>query len=194
MKQILIGLAILFNLSALAQDSLKTHFISIELDPAPFILSGYSFSLKYSSKKIPKLAIMASVYSSKFPNSMMSNINSERGWIDLKLEVSYAIFTEYYFNNNRRGFYFGPSIFWYNKSVELKFVNERTEFTTLYPNIRAGFMWYPFKKIYLYLNPWFNIGSEINIDNNNRLNGVVFEPSKFYYIVAIHLGYSINWK
>ncbi|MGC9352948.1 MAG: hypothetical protein ACP5D9_03860 [Mariniphaga sp.] len=193
MKQMLIFSAILFNLSVLAQDTQKTAYLSVELDPAPFMLKGYSFSLKYGPKKTPKMAFMASVYSSEFPNSMMSTVNKENGWTDLNLEVSYAFFTEFFMKNNKRGFYFGPSVFLYNKSVVLSSVNERIEFTTLYPNIRAGYKWYPFKKIDLYLNPWFNIGSEINIDNNNKLQRIVFEPSKFYYIAAIHLGYSINW-
>ncbi len=193
MKLLLIISAILFSISTKAQDTIKTNYISLELDPAPFILGGYSFSLKYSPKNMPKTAFMASVYGSDFPNSMMSKENQENGWTNLKLETSYAVFAEFYLKNNRRGFYYGPSMFLYNKSVELSSTNEITKFRTLYPNLRAGYVWYPFKNINLYLNPWFNIGSEINIDNNNSLNGIDYKPSKFYYIVALHIGYSFNW-
>ncbi len=193
MKLLLIISAILFSISTKAQDTIKTNYISLELDPAPFILGGYSFSLKYSPKNMPKTAFMASVYSSDLPNSMMSKENQENGWTNSKLETSYAVFAEFYLKNNRRGFYYGPSIFLYNKSVELSSTNEIAKFRTLYPNLRAGYVWYPFKNINLYLNPWFNIGSEINIDNNNSLNGIDYEPSKFYYIVALHIGYSFNW-
>ncbi len=116
-------------------------------------------------------------------------------WIFMAMmsSLGYAVFAEFYLKNNRRGFYYGPSIFLYNKSVELSSTNEIAKFRTLYPNLRAGYVWYPFKNINLYLNPWFNIGSEINIDNNNSLNGIDYEPSKFYYIVALHIGYSFNW-
>jgi hypothetical protein len=193
MKQFFIILAILFSVSAIAQDTLMTSYISVELDPAPFILGGYSFSIKYSPKKMQKTAFMASVYSSDFPNSMMSNENQENGWTNLKLEASYAVFAEFYLKNKRRGFYYGPSIFLYDKSVELSSINERTRFRTLYPNLRAGYVWYPFKKVDLYLNPWFNIGSEINIDNKNSLNGIDYQRSKFNYILALHIGYSFNW-
>jgi hypothetical protein len=194
MKQIILISAILFNLCVVAQDTVKTSYISVELDPAPFILNGYSFSLKYSPKNLPEMAFMASVYSSEFPNSMMNKVNKENGWTNLKLETSYAIFTEFYFNKIRQGFYLGLSVFLYNKSVALNSVNERTKFSTLYPNIRAGYAWYPFNKIDLYINPWFNIGSEINLDTKNASHGLVFEPSKLYYIVALHLGYNLNWK
>ena len=110
----------------------------------------------------------------------------------MKLETSYAAFAEFYLNEEKKGIYFGPSIFWYNKRVELEAINTPTTFSTIYPNIRAGYIWYPFKKLDLYLNPWLNIGSEINLDKDNQLNGVEFEPNKFNYIVALHIGYKIE--
>lgn len=194
MKPILIALITIVSVASFAQDTEKKSFLSLELDPAPFALRGYSFSLKYSPKKAPKTALMASVFSSEFPNSMLSSTNKDKGWTDLKLEPSYAVFAEFYTNSNRRGFYYGPSVFLYNKSVELTSANQRASFSTLYPNIRAGYVWYPFKAVDLYVNPWLNVGSEINIDNKNSLNGIDFEPSKFYFILAVHIGYSINWK
>lgn len=193
MKRLLIILAILFSISINAQDTIKTNYISLELDPAPFVLGGYSFSVKYSLKNMPKVAFMASVYSSDLPNSMMSTENKENGWTNSKLETSYAVFAEFYLKNNRQGFYYGPSIFLYNKSVEQNSTHESAKFSTLYPNVRAGYVWYPFNNINLYLNPWLNIGSEINLDNDNSLNGIEYESSKFYYIVALHVGYSFNW-
>jgi hypothetical protein len=194
MKIIVIITAILFFVSNLAaQDHAQITTVSLELDPAPFILGGYSFSLKYSPAKMPKTTFLASVFGADFPNSMMNKINQERGWNDLIIRNSYAFFTDFFLKDGRVGFHFGPSIFLYNKSVELSSVMERTKFTTLYPNLRVGYVWYPFQKIDLYLNPWFNIGSEINLDKNNELNGIEFESNKLYYIAAIHLGYSLNW-
>jgi len=166
--------------------------LALEIDPAPYLLKGYSLSLKYSPKKTPKVAYMASVYQSDFPEGLMTDTNKNRGWKDMKLETSYAAFAEFYLNEEKKGIYFGPSIFWYNKSVELEAINTPTTFSTIYPNIRAGYIWYPFKKLDLYLNPWLNIGSEINLDKNNQLNGVEFEPNKFNYIVALHIGYKIE--
>jgi len=194
MKSLLPVLIAFVSFSAVAQDTQVTSYMSVEVDPAPFLLNGYSVSLKYSPKKMSKTAFMASVFSSEFPNSMMSQANKEEGWTDLKLETSFAIFGEFYINANRRGFYYGPSLFLYNKSVTLEPVNQRTNFSTLYPNVRAGYIWYPFKTIDLYVNPWINAGSEINIDNNNSLNGQDFEPNRFNFILALHIGYSFNEK
>jgi hypothetical protein len=166
--------------------------LAIEIDPAPYLLNGYSLSLKYSPKQTPKVAYMASVYQSDFPEGLMMETNKNNGWKDMKIETSYAAFAEFYLNEKRKGFYFGPSVFWYNKSVELEAINSPTKFSTIYPNIRAGYIWYPFKNLDLYLNPWLNVGSEINLDSNNQLNGVEFEPNKFNYILALHIGYKIE--
>lgn len=186
-------LSLFFAINVIGQSESTTQ-LSIEIDPAPFILGGYSFSLKYAPKSLPKTAFMASVYGSEFPNSMMNSTNKDNGWTDLKLETSYAVFAEFYLNNKRRGFYYGPSVFLYNKSVELASTNQEAKFKTIYPNIRAGYIWYPFKAVDLYLNPWLNIGSEINLDNNNHINEIEFEASSLHYIVALHIGYTFKLK
>ena len=114
--------------------------LAIEIDPAPYLLNGYSLSLKYSPKQTPKVAYMASVYQSDFPEGLMMETNKNNGWKDMKIETSYAAFAEFYLNEKRKGFYFGPSVFWYNKSVELEAINSPTKFSTIYPNIRAGYI------------------------------------------------------
>jgi hypothetical protein len=141
---------------------------------------------------MPKTAFMGSVYKSNFPNSLMKDVNKSNGWTDVKINTSYAVFAEFYSNEERKGFYFGPSIFWYNKNVTHQPTKSNTDFQTLYPNLRAGFIWYPFKNLNLYLNPWINAGSEISIDNKNSRKGVEFEPNKFNYIMALHLGYTFK--
>jgi hypothetical protein len=192
MKHFLTTLLIVFASSLYGQVSTSKHYLSLELDPAPYILGGYSLSIKYSMKSAPRLAIMGSVFSSSFPEAMMLPENSEKGWSEMKFETSYAIFTDFYLNVERKGFYVGPSVFLYNKSASLRYYDERVTFSTLFPNVRIGYVWYPFKKIQLYCNPWINVGSEISIDNKNQLNGISFDLNKFNYIVAIHVGYSIN--
>ncbi|KOY53120.1 hypothetical protein [Polaribacter dokdonensis] len=192
-KQILTSALVVLSLSLMGQNETK-HQLSIELDPAPFILGGYSVSLKYSPDKTPKIAYMASIYQSDFPDEMLTKANKDKGWKDMKIKTSYATFAEFYLNKERKGFYFGPSVFWYNKSVELETTNSRTEFSTIYPNIRAGYVWYPLRNIDLYVNPWINIGSEINVDSKNEINGIEFESNKLNYILALHIGYSFNFK
>ena len=189
MKQLLTASLLFFHFSLLAQVESRRQF-AVEVDPAPYILGGYSVSLKYSPKKMPKTAFMASVYRSNFPDGMLTGENKSKGWTDMKIKTSYALFAEFYLNEGRKGFYFGPSVFLYNRNITLAQTRTSTSFQTIYPNLRAGYIWYPFKKQSFYLNPWLNIGSEIGLDNKNRVGETEYTPNRFNYIVALHLGYS----
>lgn len=165
------------------------NYISVEVDPAPFILGGYSFSLKYSPAKFRHFSLMGSVYRSDFPDKMMSEENYENGFRNLKIKTSYAIFTDYFLRENRTGFYFGPSVFFYNKSVESNTTTEVVNFESVYPNLRVGYVLKPFKNSGFYINPWVNFGKEIITNKNEFFNQNDFVSEDFSYIVAIHLGY-----
>jgi len=170
--------------------SLK-NYLSFELDPAPFILGGYSFSLKFSAQKLSHFTFMGSVYSSKFPDRMMDKHNSENGYRNMKINTSLAFFTDYFIKSDRSGFHFGPSVFLYSKTVESIYSSEVTNFNSLYPNVRLGYVYRPFIKSGFYINPWFNLGKEFILDNNNSVEGKKFSTKSISYVVALHLGYQI---
>jgi hypothetical protein len=203
MKTLQIILLLLISASANAQSAKPTcrmndttscyskNYWSVEVDPAPFILGGYSFSLKYSSDRFKHLTFMGSVYRSEFPDNMMSNKNYENGFRNLKINTSTAFFADYFIKSNRTGFHFGPSVFYYCKSVGSNSTDEVANFKSVYPNIRAGYVFKPFKNNGFYINPWFNVGKEFVIGNNNSIDNTEFVPDKISYIVAIHLGYQL---
>jgi hypothetical protein len=196
MKKILFLSLLTISLSTSAQNktvSEKRNFLSVEIDPAPFILGGYSVSLKYSPEKLSNLTFMGSVYSSRLPDNLISKSNKAKGWENLQLETSYAFFADYFLNNKRTGFHFGASVFLYNKSVELNESPVRVEFTTIYPNLRVGYVYRPFKKCGFYVNPWVNFGKESPVDDGNKLNVVEYSFEGINYVMALHLGYEINF-
>lgn len=190
-------LLVILSLTSQAQDDTlsqkHSHYLSLEMDPAPFLLGGYSVSIKYSSKKFSHVAFTGSVYASSFPDKLMSKTNYAKGWRNLHMETSYAGFVDYFFTKQRTGFHLGPSLFLYKKSVSLERHAQRATFHTLYPNLRIGYLYQPFRKIGLYLNPWINVGSERNLDKNNTLEGVTFSANKIQYIMALHIGYQLNF-
>jgi hypothetical protein len=172
----------------------KQHsYLSLEIDPAPFVLGGYSLSVKYSPKKLSHLTFTGSVYASKFPDKLMSKVNYEKGFRDLQIETSYAGFVDYFLNRNRTSWHAGTSLFVYKKSVGMEGNSQRATFYTLYPNIRIGYLYQPFRKLGLYLNPWINLGSERNLDTNNILQGASFKANSIQYILALHIGYYLNF-
>ncbi len=195
MKTIQIFLLVLVSLQLNAQNDntqiISKNYLSLELDPAPFLLGGYSFSLKYSPKNANHFSFMGSVYSSEFPDKMMGKSNYEKGFRDLKIETSFAFFADYFLKNDRTGFHFGPSVFLYSKSVGLENTVERTSFNSIYPNIRIGYVYKPFMKSGFYINPWFNLGKEYVLDDKNYIEGLEYSTENISYVLAIHLGYRI---
>jgi hypothetical protein len=193
MKKLILLALVVIQINVFAQDEETKHYLSLELDPAPFILKGYSYNLKFSHANAPRFAIMGSVFSSHFPDGMMKKENKDAGWNKMNIETSYAIFIDYFFKSIRSGFYVGPSMLWYNKSVGMQSTEKRISFQTIYPSARIGYVWYPFNKIGLYINPWLNMGSEINLDDKNSIEGKTFETNTLNYILALHIGYSVTF-
>lgn len=195
MKNLIMILLAFACIKANAQQNLTTghskNYLSIELDPAPFILGGYSFSLKYSPEKLKHFTFMGSVYSSAFPDQMMSKTNYDNGFRNLKINTSYAFFTDYFIRDDRSGFHFGPSVFLYSKSVGTTSSSDITTLNSIYPNMRVGYVYKPFKNNGFYINPWLNIGKEFVLDNNNVIDGQKFSIDKMSYVIAIHLGYQV---
>ncbi len=169
------------------------NFISLEVDPAPFILGGYSFSLKYSPAKAAHFAFMGSVYSSPMPDKMMAKTNRNAGFKNQRIEPSYALFVDYFLRNNREGLHIGPSVFYYNKTVEMDRLNGTVDFSSIYPNIRVGYVIRPFKKAGLYFDPWLNFGKEVQLNGQDQIGSAKYKLNDISYIVALHIGYRFTF-
>lgn len=61
-----------------AQTQQNRSTISMEADPAPFILGGYSVSLKFSPRTCSHFTIMGSVYNSGLSDKIVRKSNYER--------------------------------------------------------------------------------------------------------------------
>jgi hypothetical protein len=170
----------------------SSHYVALELDPAPFIFGGYSVSAKFSPKCAEHFTLMGSVYSSRLPDALMSVSNTDKGFKDVKIETSFALFADYFLDEDRTGLHFGPSVFLYSKSVGKKETYDRARFKSIYPNVRVGYLYQPFETVGLYINPWINFGTEIMLDENGRIGTTEFEPNAISYVAAIHVGYQIN--
>ncbi|MCE7072588.1 hypothetical protein LZG74_19895 [Dyadobacter sp. CY327] len=183
------------SLSAQAQNTgqIPKSTLSIEIDPAPFVLKGYSFSLRYSPKTLSHWSVMGSVYKSSFPNKMMKTENRDQGFRNLKFKNSYALFVDYALRKNGKGLLFGPSVFLYNNTVQHDDATKSTCFQTIYPNFRVGYTLFPIKKIGLYVTPWVNAGKEVNLDKRNQIGDVEFKTAKVKFIAALHIGYRFSF-
>ncbi len=163
--------------------------LSLEVDPMPFAFGGYSFSARYAHGQLPHWSAMASVFSSDFPDGMLSTANRDAGWGSLHFRPSYALFVDYNFTGTGRGFFAGPSVFLYNNEVTHEPTGEVRSFTSIYPNVRVGYTWFPFKKAGFYLSPWVNLGRETIMGKPEASDAPDYPMEDLKYIAAIHLGY-----
>lgn len=170
----------------------KKNILSLEVDPAPFILGGYSISLRYIPKKTGRMSFMFSSYGSSFPDAMMDKTNYNKGFRNLKIKPSTAFFLDYFLNNKQKGWHLGPSIFAYSKTVELKNYPGNISFYSLYPNLRLGYL-FKISNSGFYINPWLNVGKEIFISGEKATNEMEYSLNAYSYIVALHLGYRISF-
>lgn len=197
MRKMLFAILTVATINVSAQDDSLTperqSYLSIEVDPTPFIFGGYSFSLKYSPVCNNHVSIMGSVYSSSLPDKLLSKENYDKDFRDVKLNTSYALFADYFLKSNHTGFHFGPSAFFYSKTVGLNESTSILDFKSVYPNIRVGYVYKPFAKSGFYLNPWFNVGKEFIVDGSSIIEGKHYSTGGISYIVAIHLGYKVEF-
>lgn len=197
MKTLTILSLIFISFGAIAQHEANSaqskSYLAVELDPAPFILGGYSFSLKYNPAKLKNWTFMGSVYSSDLPENMISDKNLANGFRNLKIRTSFAAFADYFFKSSKTGLHAGPSVFYYAKSVGSISGSQVSNFKSIYPNLRVGYMYKPFKKIGLYIDPWLNIGKECLIDGEASIEGNEFQLNSISYIIALHIGYQVSF-
>ena len=165
--------------------------LSVELDPAPFLLKGYSLSVRYAPAKLPHWSVMASSFAANFPDGMMPATNRDAGWSDLRFKCSQALFVDYTVRKDGRGFFFGPSVFLYNNQVEHEASGAIASFRSIYPNVRVGYTWFPFRRAGFYLSPWVNVGSGSVLGTRGPSDGPRYEVAGFKYVAALHIGYRL---
>jgi hypothetical protein len=168
--------------------------LSLELDPAPFLLNGYSFSLRFSTPKLAHWSAMASVFAADLPDGMIPEADRDAGFSGLRFKPSHALFVDYTFRDDGRGFYCGPSVFLYDNRVHHDPSGTEHAVRTIYPNLRVGYTCFPFRRAGLYLSPWVNVGNEMALDARDASDGPHYEPAGFKYIVAVHVGYRYDFR
>lgn len=194
MKKITTLLLLVFKITMFGQASTTKSvatkgMLALELDPAPFILKGYSVSIKFSAKQTSHFTGMCSVYGSNFPDGMMDKRNYNLGFRNMRIKTSGAFFLDYFLNNRRTGLHAGPSVFYYSRNVQ-KIDKERDiNFNTVYPNLRIGYVWKFSRRCGFYVNPWLNVGREFYSGKHNNGFESGFLLNNMSYIVALHLGY-----
>lgn len=165
-------------------------FVAIELDPAPFVLSGYSVSLKVAPPQWKRFTLMGSVFSAHMPDAMMRKSNRDNGWTGVHIMQSAALFVDYYPSATQRGWHTGPNFFWYDRSMFNEVLQLSGGYKSGLYGWRAGYVWQPVRKAPIYLNPWLLAGWESAFPGQAKQPG--FQTNGFSWILAVHVGWGMS--
>lgn len=167
----------------------KTNFY-IETDPATFAFDGYALHLRVAPSKVEHWVFSIGTYSMKFPD-LLVNINSKnsnQGW-DVNLKHGYGIFSDYYFDSTRKGWFIGGQL----ALQQYKLTNSATgskeaDFSTILFMPRVGYQWFPWKDG-LYFMPWFGFGAISKISGKREIDTKSYDLFPLMAFVTVHIGY-----
>lgn len=131
----------------------------------------------------------------------MNKKSKGQGW-NLKVNQGLGIWTQYYFKSKNGGWFTGLQLF----SQKFKLGNDnypgqydRTNIVML--ALQLGYIWYPVKKLNLYLRPWAGFGlqkARDGIFKPEKVNSEMTIGSKEYHMdpiqpfVTFHIGYTFR--
>lgn len=178
-------------LSAFAAPALARSQWAVEVDPATFILDGYSLHGRYSLEDYPAWRIGIGVYSLEFPDAMidMTSANQNEGW-DLNLQQGVGLFAERYFNPDNSGWFTGLQLAGHDFALANSTLapGEKDEYTNVLIMPYGGYL-FPLASN-VYVQGWAGAGYTEKVSGSNTLSGEEYKISPIFAFAAVHLGYS----
>ncbi len=165
--------------------------LSIELDPTTFLLSGYSFHLRYQPMFSERLIIGGGTYGLDLPElfANLNNENRDKGW-QARIRSAYAIYGEMYLTKANLGWFVGEQIGFQNFSVSNdREVSGATRFSNMLFMTYVGYSWHPYKGSF-YIKPWAGLGITGKVDGISKIGDMKYDISPLFPFMSVHIGYS----
>lgn len=150
------------------------HIFIVEIDPLPYLWGGAGGHFGWTPKGNKHFAYGAGIIAGpELPDAVhnMSSKNKNQGW-HLKVNQGASLWTHYYYRQPNKGWYSGLQLI----TQEMKLTNdhfpgEADRTNTLIVALSTGYVWYPSKKVNLYLRPWAGLAYQKTIKST-------FEPGE----------------
>lgn len=174
---------------------------TVEIDPLVFFLGGIGGHFGWTPKNNKHFTYgVGFVAGPEFPEAFnnMNSKNKGQGW-NIKVNQGASIWIHYYFKQPNKGWFSGLQLI----TQEVKLTNDdypgQSDLTnTLLLNLSAGYVFYPIKKINLFLRPWAGIALQKTIKTSfepDMVNPEMVIGDKEYDLsgilpfATVHLGY-----
>lgn len=164
---------------------------AVEVDPATFVLDGYSLHGRYSPGSYPGWRVGVGLYSLEFPDAFidLNGANRNEGW-ELDLQQGVGLFVERYLNEENTGWFTGLQLAGHDFSLANPRLSPGSteEYTNVLVMPYGGYLHRFTSNIYV--QGWAGAGYTDKVSGSNTLSGEEFEISPIFAFTALHLGYS----
>ena len=180
---------IIFQTSVFAQK--QKSKISLEIDPATFVFSGYSAHLRIQPAGSKHLLLGVGVYAMQLPQLIvdLNPENKDKGWSS-KIQLGYGLFGEYFFGKVNQRWFIGGQASLQNYQVENEANVSKMTFTNLLLMSYGGYVWTPFKTKQVYFKPWAGIGYTTKISGENQIAEQTYNIAPVTMFATLHVGYT----
>lgn len=164
---------------------------SVETDPLIFVLQGYGGHMKVNHEALEHWEFgVGGGFSATLPDAFndMNKNNKDQGW-SVKMIKAVGLFSEYYFQTSRRGWFVGSQAMFQKYRIKNSAIGlEHSDFTTFVIMAHTGYRWFPFKNGF-YARPWLGIGYQTKNQGSVNLGEKTYDIFKILPFTAVHLGY-----
>ena len=165
--------------------------LSLEIDPATFILRGYSFHIRYQPMFSERFLIGVGTYAFDMPQLLINinGINKDEGW-RVKVRNAYSLYGELFFVEANHGWFIGEQVGFQRFRVSNN--NEAAgpaKFNCLVLMTYLGYSWHPYKGSF-YIKPWVGLAYTGRVDGTNTVGSMRYDVSPLAPYFTFHAGYT----
>jgi hypothetical protein len=165
--------------------------LSLEIDPATFILRGYSFHVRYQPMFSERFLIGVGTYAFDMPQALvnMNGMNKDEGW-KVKVRNAYSLYGELFFTKANHGWFIGEQVGFQRFRVSNnKEATGLAKFNCLVLMTYLGYSWHPYKGSF-YIKPWLGLGYTSRVDGTNTVGSMRYDVAPLTAFFTFHIGYS----
>ena len=168
---------------------------SLETDPMPYFLNGYSVHTQVSFEKLSHWRFGMGGFYMEYPEFMINlePDNKDKGWNVHMHGMAFAV--EYYLKRQTEGLFMGAAFLTGFFEVSNNNVsNEKINYTSFLPTFRIGYRWLPFKDNGFYILPWFGLGVTASKAPDTQVGSMEYVVNRVTPLVSLHVGYEFNFQ
>lgn len=162
---------------------------AVEIDPATYVLDGYSLHARLYPEQLPKWRLGAGIYSLEFPGAFvdMNSDNRDEGW-DVDLKQGVGLFMERYLNQERNGWFAGLQLGYQKYNLENPdLAPSGTHYEALVVMPYAGYLYELTPQ--WYIQGWAGVGYNEKLSGRTVIATEEYDLSSVITFATLHIGY-----